>query len=41
MNRTAWVRLVLGGALVAIIGGVYFAWQEGLIPASEGVGVAR
>lgn len=34
MNRTAWVRLALGVALLAVIGGVYFAWQEGQIPAS-------
>ena len=34
MNRTAWVRLALGVALLAVLGGVYFAWQEGMIPAS-------
>jgi hypothetical protein len=34
VNRTAWVRLALGVALLAVIGGAYFAWQEGLVPAS-------
>ena len=34
MNRTAWARLALGIALLAVVVGVYFAWQEGLIPAS-------
>ena len=33
MNRTAWVRLALGVAFLTAIGGVYFAWQEGLLPA--------
>lgn len=32
MNRALWVRLVLGVAMVALIGGGYFAWQEGRIP---------
>jgi len=33
VNRTAWVRLALVVAFLTVIGGVYFAWQEGLVPA--------
>ena len=34
MNRTAASRLALGIAVLAVLGGTYYAWQQGLIPDS-------